>query len=265
MTSLTPGPAAPAEGSADQVNGYLLLKDQTLAALPTLFSAVPPADFEIRGAAPFGATETLAYQPALPDGKAAILHVSAARDGARPRGVNIAAFLAAALPGRHYQSALQQGRADLPKFRRFGSEPAFVDGWALYAATLGEELGLVRDDDARRETLFRELNCAAALVVDTGLHAKGWTREQAVDYLREQLGADAADAGLMVDRSAALPGDGLACKVGELKIRSLRTRAQAALGARFDIHEFHSQLLEEGAMPLDILESRMKVWMEARP
>jgi uncharacterized protein (DUF885 family) len=103
------------------------------------------------------------------------------------------------------------------------------------------------------------------LVVDTGLHAKGWTREQAIDYLRAQLGASAADAGLMVDRSAALPGNALACKVGELKLRTLRTRAQTALGTRFDIHEFHSQLLREGAMPLDILESRMKAWMEARP
>jgi uncharacterized protein (DUF885 family) len=265
MAALAPGPAAAVAGSVDQVHGYLLLKDQTLAALPTLFSSAPPTDFEIRGSAPFGATAALVYQPALPDAKPAVLYVSAAPDGARPRGVEIAGFLEAALPGRHYQSALQQSRADLPKFRRFGSEPAFVDGWALYAATLGEELGLVHDDEARRETLSGELNCAAALVVDTGLHAKGWTRDQAVDYLREQLGANAADAGLMVDRSAALPGDALACKVGELKLRSLRTRAQAALGARFDIHEFHSQLLKEGGMPLDILEARMKVWMEARP
>jgi uncharacterized protein (DUF885 family) len=257
-----PGPGA---GAADHVNGYLLLKEQTLAALPTLFSAAPPADFEIRESTAPGATAALVYQPARPDGKPAILYVSAGPDGARPRGVDVAGFLEAALPGRHYQSALQQGRADLPKFRRFGSEPAFVEGWALYAATLGEELGLVRDDQARREALSVELNCAAGLVVDTGLHAKGWTREQAIDYLRAQLGASAADAGLMVDRSAALPGNALACKVGELKLRTLRTRAQTALGTRFDIHEFHSQLLREGAMPLDILESRMKAWMEARP
>ena len=110
-----------------------------------------------------------------------------------------------------------------------------------------------------------ELNCAAALVVDTGLHAKGWTREQAVDYLRAQLGTDTTAAGLMVDRYAALPGDALACKVGELKIRALRNRTQTALGARFDIHEFHSQLLKEGAMPLDILDARMKSVTEVRP
>lgn len=257
---------APRAGSAEPLNGYLPLKEQTLAALPTLFSAAPPADFEFRESAPFGATAALVYQPAMPDrGKPALLYVSAGPDGARPRVVDIAGFLEAALPGRHYQSALQQGRSDLPKFRRFGSEPAFVDGWGLYAATLGEELGLVRDDESRRDALSGELNCAAALVVDTGLHAKGWTREHAVDYLRAQLGANAADAALMADRSAALPGNALAGKVGELKIRALRARAQTVLGTRFDIHEFHAQLLKEGAMPLDILEARMKVWMEARP
>jgi uncharacterized protein (DUF885 family) len=254
-------------GTPPAVNGYQLLKAETLAAMPMLFSATPPADFEIRESAPFGAAVApLLYQPAAPErGKPAILRVFAAADAARPPGVDIAGFLEEALPGRHYQSALQQGRTDLPKFRRFGGEPALVDGWALYAATLGEELGLVRDDEARRGTLLRELNCAVALVVDTGVHAKSWTREQADDYLRAQLGVTAADADLAIDRFAARPGDALACKVGELRIQALRNRARAALGARFDVHEFHSQLLKDGAMPFDILEARMKVWMEARP
>ena len=268
-TAIAGPPGAPAVGeprasSAEQLNGYLLLKDQILAALPTLFSAAPPADFEIRELAPFGETGArLVYRPAVPDrGKTAVLYFSAGPDGARLPGAAIARFLEAAIPGRHYQSALQQARADLPKFRRFGGEPAFIDGWALYASTLGEELGIARDDEARRGALLRELNCAAALVVDTGLHAKGWTRGQAADYLQAQLGANAAEANLMIDRYAALPGDALACKVGELKIQALRTRAQSALGARFDIHEFHSQLLKEGAMPLDILDARMKAWTE---
>jgi uncharacterized protein (DUF885 family) len=264
MAVLPPATTAAEPPGSD---GYLLLKEQTLAALPSLFSAAPPSDFEFRTAASVGATASpLVYQPASPDGgRTAILYVSGMPDGARPKGVDLAGFLENALPGRHYQSALQQGRIDLPKFRRFGTEPAFVDGWALYAATLGEELGLVRDDEARRGVLSSELICAAALVVDTGLHARGWTREQAIDYLRAQLGGDAAAAGLLADRYAALPGDALACKIGELKIRALRTQAQAALGARFDIHEFHNQLLKEGAMPLDILDARMRSWMEARP
>jgi uncharacterized protein (DUF885 family) len=178
--------------------------------------------------------------------------------------VEIASFLQEAIPGRHYQTALQRERSDLPKFRRFGTEPAFVDGWALYASSLGEEMGLYRDDDAKRGALLAQLNCAVALVVDTGLHAKDWTRAQALDYVRAQLAADAGDAGLMTDRLVALPGKALACKMGELKIQALRNLAQQKLGMRFDIHEFHAEILKDGAMPLDILEAKMKLWMEAR-
>jgi len=109
-----------------------------------------------------------------------------------------------------------------------------------------------------------QLKCAVALVVDTGLHAQGWTRVQAVDYLRAQLAAGDADVDQMADRFVALPGDALACMVGELRIQALRTQAQRVLGARFDIREFHSEILKDGAMPLDILEAKMKLWMEAR-
>ncbi len=265
-------PAAAARlDAAELQSGYQALKDQALAALPGLFSAAPPADVEILELALFGdEAGQLRYQPAAPDaGSPAILFVNtapgAAWSAARPPGVDVAAFLAAALPGRHYQSALQQARTDLPKFRRFGGDPAFVDGWALYSASLGEELGLIRDDDGKRGVMAAQLNCAAALVVDTGLHAKGWTREQAVAYLRAQLSTDADEINTMIDRFAALPGDALACKMGELKIQALRNRAQTLQGARFDIREFHSRILKDGPMPLDILEARMRLWMEARP
>ena len=129
----------------------------------------------------------------------------------------------------------------------------------------GSSWDSTRDEDANRGALSAQLNCAAALVVDTGLHAKGWTREQAVDYLRAQLSADAGEANMMTDRFVALPGDALACKIGELKFQALRSRAQTQAGARFDIREFHSRILKDGAMPLDILEARMRLWMEARP
>jgi uncharacterized protein (DUF885 family) len=246
------------------LNAYRELKRQTLAAMPTLFSAVPRADFEILAVGPLSEATLLAYQRAAPDGGTpAVLYVNTAHlDGsATPQ---IASFLREAIPGRHYQSALQQERADLPKFRRFGSDPAFVEGWALYAASLGEELGLYRDDEAKRGALLDQLKCAAALVVDTGLHAKGWTRAQAVDYLRAQVAADDADLGRVADRFVALPGDALACKLGEVKIRALLTRAQQVLAGRFDIREFHTEILKDGAMPLDILEAKMKLWMEAR-
>jgi len=255
---------APSLPKAELLNAYQELKVQTLAAMPALFSAVPRADFEIRAFGRLGETASLAYQPAGPGNGSAILYVNTEPSAARPANAEIAGFLQAGIPGRHYQSALQQERVDLPKFRRFGGEPAFVDGWALYAASLGDELGLYRDDEAKRGALLGQLKCAVALVVDTGIHAKDWTRAQAADYLREQLGADRADAELMTDRFVALPGDALACKMGELKFRALLGQAQQALGARFDIREFHSELLKDGAMPLDILEAKMKRWTEAR-
>jgi uncharacterized protein (DUF885 family) len=264
MRALPVGGSLP--GKALPIDAYQDLKAQTLAAIPMLFSAAPTADFEIRAAALAGDAGTLlTYQPAAPDGRTpAILYVNAGPVGARAATVDIASFLQAAIPGRHFQSALQRERSDLPKFRRFGTEPAFVDGWALYAASLGEEMGLYRDDDAKRGALLAQLKCAAALVVDTGLHAKGWTRAQAVDYLRAQLSADDGDAGLMADRFVALPGTALACKTGELKIQALRILAQQKLAARFDIREFHAEILRDGAMPLDILEAKMQLWMDAR-
>jgi uncharacterized protein (DUF885 family) len=220
-------------GASDASNPYPEWKVQTLAAMPSLFSDAPQVD--------------LAAAPA----------------GEAPAGATIAEFLRDEIPGRHYQTLVQQARADLPKFRRFGSDSAFVDGWALYAESLGEELGVYRDDEAKRNALLDQLKCAVALVADTGLHAEGWTRAQAVDYLRTQSAAADTDAALMADRFVAMPGDALACMVGELRIRALRAQAQQVLGGRFDIHEFHSEILEGGAMPLDILGGKMNLWMEA--
>jgi uncharacterized protein (DUF885 family) len=264
---MPPLPAgAPPLPKGDLLSAYRELKVQTLAAMPTLFSAVPRADFDIRAMGGLGEPATfLGYRPAVPDdGTPAILYVNTGPSGARAANVEIADFLQEAMPGRHYQSALQQERVDLPKFRRFGSDPAFADGWALYAGTLGDELGLYRDDEAKRGAVLGQLKCAVALVADTGIHAKGWTHAQAADYLRAQLGVDPADADLMTDRFVALPGDALACKMGELKFQALLARARQSLGGRFDIRDFHAEILKDGAMPLDILEAKMQRWMEAR-
>ena len=254
-------PAAPIE----LLNVYQELKAQTLAAMPALFADGPPADFEIRAFVPEGEeAPRLTYRRAAPEsGTPATLYVNSAGK-TRAANAEAAGFLLEAIPGRHYQWALQQRRTDLPRFRRFGSEPAFVDGWALYASSLGEELGIYRDDDAKRGALLAQLKCAAALVVDTGIHAKDWTHAQAAGYLRTQLSVDQAAADLMADRFVAWPGSALACKMGELKIRALRSRALEMLGPRFDIREFHSEILKDGAMPLDILEAKMNLWMGAR-
>jgi uncharacterized protein (DUF885 family) len=275
----------PAAVSVDLLTAYRELKVQTLAALPGLFSVLPQADFEIRAAGTFGdAGAAVSYQPAATDGATpAILYVNTAA-GAGPATVDIAQFLQEALPGRHVQSALQQENTGLPKFRRWGARwgaprlaaprlggapglggaAGFVQGWGLYAASLGEELGLYRDDEARRAAAYAQLKCAAALVVDTGLHAKGWTRAQAVEYLRAQMALDEAGAGLMTDRLVAEPAEALSCKMGELKFQALRARAQQVLGAKFDYREYHSEVLKDGAMPLDILDAKLQVWMEAQ-
>ena len=256
--------AAPPAAQGDLTNAYQELKERTLAAMPTLFSDAPPAGFEIRALVPVGeAAPPLAYRRASPEsGTPAILYVNAG-NGTRPATLETAAFLLEAIPGRHYQWSLQRQRTQLPRFRRFGSEPAYADGWALYAASLGEELGVYRDDEARRGSILAQLKCAAALVVDTGIHAMNWTRAQAAGYLRAQLSAEEADADSMADRIVASPGSGLACKMGELKIQALRSRAVEMLGPRFDIREFHSEILKDGAMPLDILEAKVNLWMGA--
>jgi uncharacterized protein (DUF885 family) len=246
------------------LNFYNELKVQVAAAVPASFSETLESDFAIRPVDAFreSTAPALSYQRAAPNGKtAAILFVNAAGIGERPVIAAPASFLREAVPGYQYQLAIQQERTDLPRFRRLGGTPAYVEGWGLYAASLGEELGLYRDTESKIAALIVDLECAAGLVIDTGLHSQGWIRQQAIDYLHAQLPIDEAIARNMVDRDLALPGDALACTMGERKIMNLRARAQQTLGARFDIRAFHSELLNGGAMPLDILESKIDRWL----
>jgi uncharacterized protein (DUF885 family) len=257
-----PAPATTPAPSNGIVNAYRDLGAQVEAALPALFSEFPKSKFEIRGAEwlPIPAA-ALNYEPAGPNGvPAAVVDVLAGKE-ARP--LSIAGFLQVGLPGRHLQIALQQERADLPHFRRFGAEAAFTEGWALYAVSLGDALGLYQDESAKADAVSVELRCAVALVVDTGLHAKGWTRGRAFDYLRTHLGVDDPDAQSLIDWYATNPAEALACMTGGMKLRALRARAQQILGGRFDLREFHHEILKDGAMPLDILEAKMQAWMDA--
>jgi uncharacterized protein (DUF885 family) len=253
------GVPAPANGL---INAYMDLQTQVKTALPALFSELPKSNFEIRGAEwlPLPAA-TLYYRPRGPNGvPPATLFVNVGKD-AKP--LSIAGFLQQGLPGRHLQIALQQERLDLPRFRRFGAAPAFTEGWGLYAASLGESLGVYADESAKSDAVSAEMRCAVALVVDTGLHAKRWTRGQALDYLRAHLGIDDLDARSLIDWYATNPAEGIACMMGGMKFRALRARAQQLLGSRFDLRNFHHEILKDGAMPLDILEAKMKTWMDA--
>jgi uncharacterized protein (DUF885 family) len=257
------GAAVPREAAAvaptGLVSAYKELQVQVQAALPQAFTEIPKADLEIQGAEWLPRPAASLYYQGGPPG-VGILLVNTGRGAGTT--LSIADFLQLGLPGEHFQIALQQEQADLPRFRRFGSEAAFTQGWGLYAASLGETLGLYGDESAKLDAAAEERRCAVGLVVDTGLHAKGWTRGQAFDYLRTHLGVDDVDAQSLIDGYAASPAEALAC-VGAMKFRALRARAQQTLGGRFDLREFHSQILQGGAMPLDILEAKMKGWMDA--
>jgi uncharacterized protein (DUF885 family) len=242
------------------VDAYKELQVQVEAALPTAFLEIPKSGLEIRGAESLPVpAASLYYQRGGPGGVDTLL-VNTGR-GTRT-GLSTAGFLQRGLPGEHFQIALQQERTELPRFRRFGAEAAFTEGWGLYAASLGEALGLNVEESARLDAAAAEMRCAVGLVVDTGLHAKGWTRGRALDYLRTHLGVDDLDAQSLIDGYAASPAEALAC-VGAVTFRALRAQAQQRLGGRFDLREFHSEILQGGAMPLDILEAKMKGWMEA--
>jgi uncharacterized protein (DUF885 family) len=250
--------------SADLLAVYQSLKAEVADAAPSLFLAFPRAEFGIRSVDAYreAFAPALSYLPRAPNGMTpAVLYVNTAH-AARPALVLPSQYLREAVPGHHYQLELQRERVDLPRFRRFGGAPAFVEGWGLYAAALGEELKIYRDPEAKFGSLLAQLECALGLVLDTGLHAQAWTRQQALDYLHAHMPIDDDDAVKTVDRMIALPGRAVACTVGYLKILGLRTRAQQLQGAGFDVRAFHAEIVKDGAMPLDVLETKMSSWLE---
>ena len=172
-------------------------------------------------------------------------------------------YLHEGAPGHHFQISLAQENEALPAFMRFGGNTAYVEGWALYSETLGFPMGLYEDPYQRQGTLDDEILRAMRLVVDTGLHSKGWTREQAIEYMLANSGMGRTDATAEVERYIAIPSQALAYKVGALKIQELRQRAEAALGDRFDIRAFHEQVLGTGALPLPVLEAKIDRWIAA--
>ena len=169
-----------------------------------------------------------------------------------------------AVPGHHLQISLAQEMANVPEFRKYNGYTAYTEGWALYCESLGSGLGLYKDPYSKFGQLKFEMWRAVRLVVDTGMHAFGWNRKQAIDYMMQNTGDDEFNATVEIDRYLVMPAQALAYKIGQLKIRALRTSAEQELGSQFDVRAFHDALLENGSLPLDLLEAGMKEWVAAQ-
>ncbi|NNC47631.1 MAG: DUF885 domain-containing protein [Sphingomonas sp.] len=228
------------------------------------FNTIPQTPLEIRPYEPFREQFQAggSYQQGNPDGsRPGIFYFNAYDLPSRTTPGNVTLYLHEGAPGHHFQIMLAAENEDLPAFMRFGGNTAYVEGWALYSETLGYDMGLFEDPYPRFGTLNDEMLRAMRLVVDTGLHSKGWTREQAIAYMLDNSGMGETDATSEVERYIAIPTQALAYKVGALKIQELRDKAKAALGDDFDIKKFHDQILMTGALPLPVLEKKIDDWI----
>ncbi len=245
---------------------YKQLQQQVNTRLPALLDTQPKARLEVRPVEPDRAASAAAvsYQPALPDGmRPAVLYVNTNALPSRRTWSAPAQYLHEGIPGHHVQLGLQQELDKLPRFRRLGGDVAFVEGWGLYAESLGDELGVYQDPYARIGYLQGALTRSARMVADTGVHAQGWSKKQAVDYLVKTADLPVEDATAEVERFMALPGQTLANGLGELKMMELRDKAKVAQGAAFDPRRFHAEVLRDGSMPLDILQAKIERWIAA--
>jgi uncharacterized protein (DUF885 family) len=244
-----------------QATAYVLKRMD--GELPRLFQTLPRLPYGIRAIPDYAApgNTTAYYQPGAGDGtRAGMYYVNVYDLPSRPLYEVEALSLHEAVPGHHLQIALQQ-ELSLPNFRRFGGFTAFVEGWALYAERLGLEVGFYTDPYSDFGRLSYEMWRACRLVVDTGLHALGWSRQQAIDFMAENTASTLLNIANEVDRYIAWPGQAVAYKIGELKIRALRAQAEAALGPAFSLRAFHSVVLGSGAVPLDVFENLVADWI----
>jgi uncharacterized protein (DUF885 family) len=254
--------------SRDQLqNDFYRIKQAVEAKVPQYFSLVPKTPLVIR---PYPAYREKfeaggSYEQGTADGtRPGTFYFNAYDLPSRFTWEETTLFLHEGEPGHHFQISLAQENKALPNFMRFGGNTAYVEGWALYSETLGYPMGFYQDPYQRFGTLNDEMLRAMRLVVDTGIHSKGWTRDQAIQYMLDHSGESKTDATAEVERYIAIPSQATAYKVGALTIQRLRDEAKAALGPKFDIRQFHAQVLDSGALPLEILEQKIRAWVAAK-
>ncbi|MFA0922266.1 DUF885 domain-containing protein [Xanthomonas fragariae] len=249
---------------AELLGYYRGLQGRVQAAVPRLFNAQGIPALEVHAVETQRAQSAASASYMRPSGDGStpgIFYVNTSDLPSRKTWETESLYLHEAVPGHHYQLGLQQKLTDLPNFRRLGGDTAYIEGWGLYAESLGRELGLYRDPYSTYGYLQNALWRSIRLVTDTGLHSKGWTRAQAIDYMLDNSAMTRADAEAEVDRYMAIPGQALAYKIGEMKIAQLREQAQRELGPRFDVRAFHTEVLKDGSVPLDVLQDKIQRWI----
>jgi uncharacterized protein (DUF885 family) len=246
--------------------GYYDIGKKVDSVIGTYFSTLPKSKLEIRPYEPFREKFEAggSYESGTPDGttRPGIFYFNAYDLPSRTTPGMTTLYLHEGAPGHHFQISLAQENTDLPPFMRFGGNTAYVEGWALYAETLGYEMGYYKDPYQRMGTLSDEMLRAMRLVVDTGIHSKGWGRDKSIEYMLANSDMGKTDATAEVERYIAIPSQALAYKIGAMTIQRLRADAEKRLGAKFDIRKFHAQVLMTGALPLTVLEKKIDDWVK---